>query len=286
VTVATVGVDLDSDGYVLRGGNIEQAIASVPSVTVYRTLAPGSYEIRLEGIAANCAFDGPDLLPVTIVEGNLTSVSFRVQCAATTGAFRVSAPTTGRDFANASYLVVVAGSGAVARSLSVRPNRAADFESMPGGTYELTLETRADNCKVTGDDPQTAAIVVGGAFHHVTEVTFPVECSPTTGDVHLVATTIGHDPDPDGYAVWRDGRELILTYEDPFYYPPYTRSFPLRLAADGDGADPEVVPGTHGYELRDLAANCRVDGANPRTVSVAAGITSEVRFSVSCATLP
>ena len=74
----------------------------------------------------------------------------------------------------------------------------------------------------------------------------------------------------------RDGRELIVTYEDPFYYPPYTRSFPLRLAADGEGIDPEVVPGTHNYELRDLAANCRVDGANPRTVSVVAGTDPDV----------
>ncbi len=286
VSVATTGVDLDSDGYVLRGADIEQAIASAASVTVYRALASGSYELRLEGLAANCAFDGPDVLPVTIEEGHLTSASFRVRCTATTGAFRISAPTTGRDFANASYLVVVTGAGEVARSLSVRPNRAADFESMPGGTYELTLETRADNCKVTGDDQLTATIVVGDPFYHVTEVTFPVECSPTTGDVHLVTETTGQDPDPDGYAVWRDGRELIVTYEDPFYYPPYTRSFPLRLAADGESIDPQVMPGTHGYELRDLAANCRVDGANPRTVSVAAGITSEVRFSVICATLP
>lgn len=286
VTVVTTGVDFDSDGYLLHGDNIEQAVVSAGTVTIYRDLAPGSYELRLDGLAANCTLDGPDTMPVTIVDGHLSSVSFRVQCTATTGVFRVSARTAGRDYANTSYLVVLAGGGLPARSVSVRPNRSADMESIPGGTYELTLQTRADNCQVTGDNPLRATIVVGDPYFRTTEVVFQVQCSPTTGDVHLVTVTTGPDVDPDGYAVWHDGRELIVTYEDPFYYPPYTRSFPLRLAADGEWTVTEVVPGTYDYELRDLAANCRVDGANPRAVSVAAGIMSEVRFSVICSSLP
>jgi hypothetical protein len=286
VTVVTTGVDFDGDGYLLHGDNIEQAIVSAGTVTIYRDLAPGSYEFRLDGLAANCTLDGPDAVPVTIVDGHLSSVSFRVQCTATTGVFRVSAPTTGRDYATASYLVVLAGGGLPARSVSMRPNRSTNMESIPGGTYELTLQTRADNCQVSGDNPLMATIVVGDPYYRTTEVVFQVQCSPTTGDVHLLTATTGADVDPDGYAVWRDGRELIVTYEDPFYYPPYTRSFPLRLAADDEWTVTEVVPGTYAYELRGLAANCRVDGANPRAVSVAAGITSEVRFSVICSSLP
>ena len=287
VSVSTTGVDVNADGYVLRGGDIEQAIASAPSVTVYRDLAPGSYEIRLEGLDANCAFDGPAVVSVTIVEGQLSSVSFRVQCTATTGAFQVSAPTTGRDFSNASYFVTVAGAGLPTRSTSVRPNQAATLGSLPGGAYQLTFESRADNCEAIGDNPRTASIIVGGPEHPTTDVVFQVECFATTGEVHLVSSTTGEDRDSDGYMVWRDGSQLITTICDPFEFGCYyTFTGPLHLDPDAEWLLREVAPGTQLYELRDVAPNCTVGGVHPRPVTVTVGDTVEVGFNVLCSSLP
>jgi hypothetical protein len=66
VNVVTIGVDYDTDGYLLRI-DIEQAVASRPSVTVYRWLSPGSYDVQLDALAGNCALAGPAVVPVTIV---------------------------------------------------------------------------------------------------------------------------------------------------------------------------------------------------------------------------
>ena len=282
VTVTTTGVDYDADGYLMQGGDVTQSIASVPSVTTYRSLPPGSYELHLEGLAANCVMDGPDVVPVTIVEGHLSSVTFRVQCHATTGAFRVSAPTTGRDFQDASYSATISSGGVSRGTLSVPPNGSATIPGLSAGEYAITLESRRDNCRVTGTNPQTATVTVGGLRYDTTGVVFPVECTATTGDLHLVTVTTGNDEDTDGYTVWRDGAQVIVSYYDG-YYPYYHRvSTPLRLSSNAEWYFLEVEPGTYSYELRDLAPSCSVTGANPRAVTVTVGVTSEAVFNVVC----
>jgi hypothetical protein len=287
VSVATTGVDLDPDGYVLQGGNVEWGVAAVASVTVYRVLAPGSYQIRLGGLAANCGFDGPDVVPVTITEGQLSSVSFQVQCTATTGAFQISAPTTGRDYGNASYFVELGGEG-ITRSASVSPNQAVTMQGLPGGSYDLTFGSRAENCTVMGQNPRTAAISVGTPAYQTTAVAFQVECSATTGEVRLISTTTGEDADPDGYLVWRDGIQVFAPACDPFEYPAcyYSYIAAVRLYPNAERLLRETSPGTQIYELRDVAPNCVVDGVHPRPVTVTVGDTVEAVFNVVCSSLP
>ena len=286
VSVRTTGVDFDPDGYVLHGGEAEWGVAAVASVTVYRVLPPGRYQIRLGGLAGNCGFDGVDAVPVTITEGQLSSVSFQVQCTATTGAFQISAPTTGRDYATASFFVDVDGEG-ITRSASVGPNQIVTMQGLPGGSYELTFESRAENCAVIGRNPQTAAITVGTPAYLTTGVAFQVQCSATTGDVHLVTATTGESVDVNGYTVFRDGQEIIVTRCDPAdFYCYYPSHVPLRLDPDAEWSFTEVTPATYSYELRDLAANCVVNGSNPRSVPVTVGDTAEVVFNVACSRMP
>jgi hypothetical protein len=286
VSVRTSGVDFDPDGYVLHGVDVEWGVAAVASVTVYRVLAPGSYQIRLGGLAANCGFNGPDVVPVTITEGQLSSVSFQVQCTATTGAFQISAPTSGRDYRNASYFVELDGEG-ITRRAFVSPNQFVTMQGLPGGSYELTFGSRAENCAVIGRNPQTAAITVGTPAYQTTAVTFTVQCSATTGDVHLVTATTGESVDVNGYTVFGDGQEVIVAQCDPpdshCYYP---RHVPLRLDPDAEWSFTGVTPATYAYELRDLAPNCVVNGSNPRSVPVTAGDTAEVVFNVACSRVP
>jgi hypothetical protein len=286
VSVRTTGVDFDPDGYVLQGGEVEWEVDAAASITVYRVLAPGSYQIRLDGLAANCGFDGPDVVPVTITEGRLSSVSFQVQCTATTGAFQISAPTSGRDYRNASYFVELDGEG-IMRSASVRPDQTVTMKGLPGGTYELAFGSRAENCAVIGRNPQTATITVGTPAYQTTALTFTVQCSATTGDVHLVTATTGESVDVNGYTVFRDGQEIIVTRCDPADFYCYNPSHvPLRLDPDAEWSFTEVTPATYSYELRDLAANCVVNGSNPRSVAVAVGETAEVVFDVACSRVP
>jgi hypothetical protein len=285
ITVTTVGVDYDTNGYLLRT-DTEQAVASRPTVTVYRWLSPGSYDVQLDGLAANCALAGPAVVPVTIVPEHTSTVSFAVECRATTGQILVVTPTTGRDFGTASYLVVVEG-GDVYRTQVTYPDYSTFVLSIPPGTYDVAFQSRADNCHATGSNHQTTTIVAGGLTYQTSSVTFPVECSATTGDVHLVTATTGESVDVTGYTVFRDGQQLSVFHCDPpDYYCYYPRRIPLRLAPNAEWFFTEVTPATYAYELRDLAANCVVNGSNPRSVPVTAGDTAEVVFNVNCSKVP
>ncbi len=90
VSVATTGEDPDPDGYTIRLGADEREVGPSGSVS-FDNLPPGSYEVILDGIAANCsAEDGPSAT-VTVTETGGGAVSFGVVCASIleTGTFAV-----------------------------------------------------------------------------------------------------------------------------------------------------------------------------------------------------
>jgi hypothetical protein len=95
---------------------------------------------------------------------------------------------------------------------------------------------------------------------------FGVTCGAAAGVVEVSVTTAGSDPDPDGYLVVVDNGapQRILTGTMTRFAP--------------------VPGGSHTITLRDLAANCMVNGDNPVTgVEVTAGgpIRDTVRVAVS-----
>ena len=90
------------------------------------------------------------------------------------------------------------------------------------------------------------------------------DTSGPTGSVEVTVTTTGEDPDPDGYRTTLDG------------------SSGRFVAIDGTVRFPDVAEGDHQVALAGIADNCAVEGANPRTVTVAAGATASTSFSVAC----
>jgi hypothetical protein len=91
---------------------------------------------------------------------------------------------------------------------------------------------------------------------------------PTTGAVVVTTGTSGGDPDPDGYSLFLDGSELR----------------PIGAAATLTVGD--LSAGTHLLGLTGVAANCTVDGANPRSVEVSAGDTTAAAFTIACTEIP
>jgi hypothetical protein len=85
------------------------------------------------------------------------------------------------------------------------------------------------------------------------------------GTLVVALTTTGSDRDPDGYALALDGWGGTA------------------VAASGRAVLTDLVPGRHSLAVGGLAANCRVDGANPRVVTVASADTTEVALAVACA---
>jgi hypothetical protein len=93
--------------------------------------------------------------------------------------------------------------------------------------------------------------------------------APTTGDLSIGAATTGESLDPDGYTVTVDGA-------DP-------RSLPIN---GGSVTYTGLSAGSHSVALSGVASNCTVNGGNSQPVSVPAGGTASMTFSVGCTALP
>ena len=91
---------------------------------------------------------------------------------------------------------------------------------------------------------------------------------PSTGAVEVTTATSGTDPDADGYMVFLDGVEVQAIG-------------PRAPATLGD-----LSAETHIVGLTGIAANCTVQGGNPRGVVVGAGDTASASFTVTCAGIP
>lgn len=85
-----------------------------------------------------------------------------------------------------------------------------------------------------------------------------------TGGVLITTSTAGLDVDPDGYSVAVDGGP------------------PEAIAANDTVSIGALSVGSHSVALSNIAANCSVEGDNPRVVSVPEGSVRAVGFAVGC----
>ena len=100
--------------------------------------------------------------------------------------------------------------------------------------------------------------------------------APDTGKLNLAVHASGGDIDIDGY-------EFVVDSSAPRYVstsgiaalPDGTQRVGLTIAG--------VKPGTHVVSLKNVAENCTVGDANPRSVAILAGEAASVEFSVLCA---
>jgi hypothetical protein len=279
VSVSTTGADLDVDGYLVHAGDTK--IRSKANGVVELLVAFGTYDVRLDGIAPNCAVQGPGSQRVTVTESRLAETAFQLQCRAVTAALEVGAPTTGRDFDRDGYMIIVDRGSASQRTATVFPNSSTTVDSLGAGSHVVSLDNLADNCGLQpGSNDVAFDAKVGGLTKYTHRIAFQVACTAVTGDVRLSTVTTGEDFDSNGYTVLADGKAVII--EDDYYgYYGYA-GYPLRLGSQDSWMFPEVSASDHTYGLADIAANCSVTEANPQTVTVTVGKVSEVVFHVVC----
>lgn len=88
VAVAVFGTMPDLDGYLVglsTGGQSDPASQTVDAAggaVFFRNLSPGTHSVRLESLAANCAVEGDNPLPSTVLAGKTTLVQLAVLCPA------------------------------------------------------------------------------------------------------------------------------------------------------------------------------------------------------------
>jgi predicted CXXCH cytochrome family protein len=91
---------------------------------------------------------------------------------------------------------------------------------------------------------------------------------PTSGGLAVTTVTTGSNPDADGYAVTVDGTGVG------------------SVDVNGVLSAQNISAGNHSVALTDVAANCSVDGLNPREVAITAGQTAHTQFDVDCPGAP
>ena len=177
----------------------------------------------------------------------------------TTGTLQVTSSTSGPDLDADGYIVTVDGSdhGAIPAVGTV------SVEALAAGDHVAGLSGVAGNCQVQGDNPRTVVVTAGATA----TAAFTVVCTAppaNPGSILISTVTTGPNPDVNGYAFTVDagtGQPI----------GPNTSTTVGNLSA-----------GDHTVGLSGIAGNCSVGDANPRPVTVSAGGTVDVIFSITC----
>jgi hypothetical protein len=262
IATSTTGTEPDADGYTLTIDEVESGVIGPAARRTIAELEPGAHQVGLSGVAPNCEVQGENPRTVSVVAGETADEAFAVACAQPppeTGGLAVTTTTTGVSPDADGYTVTVDGNPAG----SIESEGALSVADLGAGDHVLGLAGVAANCSVEGDNPRAVAVVAGS----VVAVPFSVECEappPSAGTLTVTTETSGAGADPDGYA---------FTIGDGDAQP---------IGATASVSVGGVAVGATEVALSGLAANCRLDGANPRPVTVPADGTVEVVFAVTC----
>ena len=180
----------------------------------------------------------------------------------TTGTVQVTTSTSGTDLDADGYIVTVDGSDhgtvPVAGTVSV--------EALAAGDHIAGLSGVAGNCQVQGDNPRTVAVTAGATA----TAAFTVVCTAppaNPGSILISTVTTGPNPDVDGYAFAVDA------------------GTGQPIGPNASMTVGNLGAGPHSVTLSGVAGNCIVAGTNPRPVTISAGATTDVSFSITCSAI-
>jgi hypothetical protein len=169
---------------------------------------------------------------------------------------QVTTSTSGTDLDPDGYSVSVDGD----QGRAVGITDTLEISGLTEGDRQVSLGGVSDNCTVQGDNPRTVHIVSGST----TDAEFLVVCGPPGGAVTVTTATTGEEPDSDGYGVMVDDSPAV----------PAAANDAVTLS--------QLTVGSHQVTLTGIAANCRVREDNPQAITVTAGDTVAVAFTVRC----
>ncbi len=80
VNTSTTGLDLDEDGYTVALDGTRKRIIADHITISFPDVPTGDHTLKLSGVQDNCAVDGSNPQPVTVLEDNTTRTIFDVTC--------------------------------------------------------------------------------------------------------------------------------------------------------------------------------------------------------------
>jgi hypothetical protein len=231
-------------------------------VVTFNGLAAGDHEVALYGVPSNCAVStqskgANDPQGVTLVAGMAASSNFSLACGSW-GELFVTTNITGVDVGS-GYTVTVDGGA----SQTIAANGNVTFTLLYAASHSVVLSGVPGNCTVSGLNQQQVNVSAG----QTASIAFSASCTPLgsgNGTLTVMTGTTGSNLDPDGYTVTVDG-----TVSQP-------------IATTNGSATFTVPAGANPVALSGVASNCSVSGANPGTVTVAAGGNGTATLAVTC----
>jgi len=221
-------------------------------------LQPGDHTIRLDGLAPNCSV-AENPRTIRIDAGQTTTSTFAVACSATSGGMVITTVTTGATPDPDGFGVVLDG----VDQGPVPANGQLSLTGLALGSHVVGLSGLAGNCSLEGDNLRAVTVTPGSSA----PVDYAISCTAApanAGTLRVITVSTGDSPDPDGYSFSLD------------------RGANQPIGVNATATIPSLAAGAHRVQLSGLSDNCRVQGDNPRTVSVPSGGTKDVTFTVSC----
>jgi probable HAF family extracellular repeat protein len=261
ITAATSGPSPDADGYTITLDGADRGTLVASGGVTLNGLPPGTHSVGLSGVAGNCQVQGDNPRSITIVTGASVTAAFEVVCTAppsVTGTLKITTATGGPDQDPDGYSFAIDAGG----TQSIGLNATTTVTNVAAGAHTVRLSGALGNCTVGGTNPRAVTVAAGATA----EVSFAITCTATTGSIEVTTTTKGAKPDPDGYTVSVDNGNA------------------QTIGAAATVTIPTLPPGSHAVALAAMAANCRVEGENPRAVTLTAGQKATMTFSVLCPT--
>jgi hypothetical protein len=259
ITTVTSGSEVDADGYSITIDQGAETAITINATMERGDLEPGSHMVHLFGLAANCTVAGENPRAVTVSAGETAAVSFEISCSAATGSLQITSATSGASPDPDGYQVTVDGSDRGALGVS----GALSVDGLQPGSYSVGLGGVAANCVVQGDNPRSVAVTAGASA----TATFTIVCSepqPGAGSVRVTTVTTGTEPDADGYTFAVDGGTN------------------QAIGATATTIVANVPAGGHQVQLSGAAANCMIQGTNPRAITVSSSAIADVSFAIAC----
>ena len=259
ITSATTGPSPDPDGYTITvDGTAGGTLAANGEITI-AGLASGTHTVGIAGVSGNCQVDGENPRSVPVTPGSTAEAAFSIVCQTpppNTGTLRITTVTSGPGTDADGYAFSVDGTG----NQPIGLNATGAVTNLEAGTHSIQLLGVAAHCTLSAANPRSVVVPGGGTV----AVTFTLTCQSTTGSIEITTTTTGPDPDANGFGFAIDG----------------AASQPI--AVNDRVTVPGVAAGTRTVSLTGVAGNCVLQGANPRTVSVTAGASVPLAFTIVC----
>lgn len=257
VVTVTSGVELDPDRYDISVDGIFASLIGVNDSVAFVNRAVDTYTVELGDVATNCVVSGDNPRPVLVIENSETSTTFEITCSATDGVLRVVTSTSGEN-PDDEYTLAVDDLGTVV----IGANDTASTADLETGEHTVRLGDIALNCQLVGDVERTVLV----PSDDVIETTYEVVCTDQVGNLRLVTSTTGVLLDSDGY-------EVVIEHGGP-----------IPVNPTGVRTVGSIAAGVTRVRLLEssVAANCSLQGENPRTVTVPAGGLISTVFDVTC----